>query len=63
MTPARLEPATPGSVCRCLIRWATGPLVYGTIAMAWRLYVFNVAIAKHPSSESAPLEPSTLLFK
>ena len=25
MTPARLEPAIPGSVGRCLIHWATGP--------------------------------------
>jgi hypothetical protein len=27
MTPAGLEPAIPGSVGRCLIHWATGPLV------------------------------------
>jgi hypothetical protein len=26
MTPAGLEPAIPGSVGRCLIHWATGPL-------------------------------------
>ena len=26
MTPAGLEPAIPGSVGRCLIRWATGPV-------------------------------------
>ena len=27
MTPAGLEPAIPGSVGRCLIHWATGPLM------------------------------------
>ena len=27
MTPAGLEPAIPGSVGRCLIHWATGPLI------------------------------------
>jgi hypothetical protein len=27
MNPAGLEPAIPGSVGRCLIHWATGPLV------------------------------------
>ena len=27
MTPAGLEPAIPGPVGRCLIHWATGPLV------------------------------------
>ena len=27
MTPAGLEPAIPGSVGRCLIHWATGPLL------------------------------------
>ena len=27
MTPAGLEPAIPGSVGRCLIHWATGPVV------------------------------------
>ena len=26
MTPAGLEPAIPGSVGRCLIHWATGPM-------------------------------------
>ena len=26
LTPAGLEPAIPGSVGRCLIHWATGPL-------------------------------------
>ena len=26
MTPAGLEPAIPGSVGRCLIHWATGPI-------------------------------------
>ena len=26
LTPARLEPAIPGSVGRCLIHWATGPI-------------------------------------
>ena len=26
MTPAGLEPAIPGSVGRCLIHWATGPV-------------------------------------
>ena len=26
MTPAGVEPATPGSIGRCLIRWATGPM-------------------------------------
>ena len=26
MTPAGLKPAIPGSVSRCLIHWATGPL-------------------------------------
>ena len=26
MTPAGLEPASPGSVGRCLIHWATGPV-------------------------------------
>ena len=26
MTTAGLEPAIPGSVGRCLIHWATGPL-------------------------------------
>ena len=30
MTPAGLEPATPGSVGRCLIHWATGP--YASLA-------------------------------
>ena len=32
MNPAGLEPAIPGSVGRCLIHWATGPLanVYTT---------------------------------
>ena len=28
VTPAGLEPAIPGSVGRCLIHWATGPIVY-----------------------------------
>ena len=28
MTPAGLEPAIPGSVGRCLIHWATGPVVH-----------------------------------
>jgi hypothetical protein len=32
MTPAGLEPAIPGSVGRCLIHWATGPVV----VPAWR---------------------------
>ena len=27
MTPAGLEPAIPGSVGRCLIHWATGPVL------------------------------------
>ena len=27
MTPAGLEPAVPGSVGRCLIHWATGPMI------------------------------------
>ena len=27
MTPAGLEPAIPGSVGRCLIHWATGPVM------------------------------------
>ena len=27
MTPAGLEPAIPGSVGRCLIHWATGPMI------------------------------------
>ena len=27
MTPAGLEPAIPGSVGRCLIHWATGPVI------------------------------------
>ena len=27
MTPAGLEPAIPDSVGRCLIHWATGPLM------------------------------------
>ena len=26
MTPAGFEPAIPGSVCRCITHWATGPL-------------------------------------
>ena len=26
MTPGGLEPAIPGSVGRCLIHWATGPV-------------------------------------
>ena len=30
MTPAGLEPAIPGSVGRCLIHWATGPMVCPT---------------------------------
>ena len=29
MTPAGLEPAIPGSVGRCLIHWATGPINNG----------------------------------
>ena len=37
MTPAGLEPAIPGSVGRCLIHWATGPLLgsvyYGILAI------------------------------
>ena len=28
MTPAGLDPAIPGSVGRCLIHWATGPVAY-----------------------------------
>ncbi len=28
MTPAGLEPAIPGSVGRCLIHWATGPMTH-----------------------------------
>ena len=28
VTPAGLEPAIPGSVGRCLIHWATGPLIF-----------------------------------
>ena len=31
MTPAGLEPAIPGSVGRCLIHWATGPLAQKTL--------------------------------
>ena len=31
MTPAGLEPAIPGSVGRCLIHWATGPVVLHNI--------------------------------
>ena len=30
MTPAGLEPAIPGSVGRCLIHWATGPVLAPT---------------------------------
>ena len=32
MTPAGLEPAIPGSVGRCLIHWATGPLALRSFA-------------------------------
>ena len=36
MTPAGLEPAIPGSVGRCLIHWATGPLM---VSMWWVAFV------------------------
>ena len=34
MTPAGLEPAIPGSVGRCLIHLATGPLVMVSLQLA-----------------------------
>ena len=36
MTPAGLEPAIPGSVGRCLIHWATGPLM---VSLCWVAFV------------------------
>ena len=35
MTPAGLEPAIPGSVGRCLIHWATGPLATSLIQLLY----------------------------
>ena len=39
MTPAGLEPAIPGSVGRCLIHWATGPLMVPRCRVAFAAVV------------------------
>jgi hypothetical protein len=39
MTPAGLEPAIPGSVGRCLIHWATGPLLVPMCRVAFAAVV------------------------
>ena len=49
MTPAGLEPAIPGSVGRCLIHWATGPvaiLLFQTPSPAWKETILNACRAK-----------------
>ena len=38
MTPAGLEPAIPGSVGRCLIHWATGPLAIMSYLRRLKIY-------------------------
>jgi hypothetical protein len=45
MTPAGLEPAIPGSVGRCLIHWATGPL---DKCPEVRIYLIDSYHAKRP---------------
>ena len=41
MTRAGLEPAIPGSVGRCLIHWATGPVARTVVARLLPLYLLN----------------------
>ena len=43
MTPAGLEPAIPGSVGRCLIHWATGPIDIAKATDAHTLSMFGRA--------------------
>ena len=41
MTPAGLEPAIPGSVGRCLIHWATGPMMQALVSVVCNSKRFN----------------------
>ena len=43
MTPVGLEPTIPRSVGRCLIHWATGPLVLATFVNAREVVHGNIA--------------------
>ena len=50
MTPAGFEPAIPGSVGRCLIHWATGPLA--VCAAVWLFRHFLIGLFR---SQNSPL--------
>ena len=45
MTPAGLEPAIPGSVGRCLIYWATVPLMVSMCRVACAVVALHLGVA------------------
>ena len=47
MTPAGLEPAIPGSVGRCLIHWATGPVAFLVQLVMSTLHAFWHGFPRH----------------
>ena len=55
MTPAGLEPAIPGSVGRCLIHWATGPLILPMCRVAFAAVVALRWVFAVPSGARAGL--------
>ena len=61
MTPAGLEPAIPGSVGRCLIHWATGPIGCQQYRTTFSIYSQAPAGAGKPehslSHPAAPRRP------
>ena len=61
MTPAGLEPAIPGSVGRCLIHWATGPIGCQQYRTTFSIYSQAPASAGKPehalSHPTAPRRP------
>ena len=61
MTPAGLEPAIPGSVGRCLIHWATGPMrqeASPVLSTLLRELVFEVQISERWACRAADEETS-----
>ena len=60
MTPAGLKPAIPGSVGRCLIHWATGPVASIHSYIVWR--TFPSKLVEGGSSQPGVHPPPELRF-